>query len=304
MGEGRQGETCSPHSGNQSPSDACHLLSVGLSSASVAPLQFSHGGSPSLRDLGVPNFGDPSSVEASSSKATRQGFITKKKVNSACHFCDHAARRKGRETIALQIACSSGDCSKVFCSRPLCVKKLPAELGIKHYDDFVRFKCLLESGATTFICPHCTDALNCPGAQCFKRWQRKRGVEKTSGSNGEKRSSKRRQSSSSSTNFQSSESPINATVIAETVNLSPFENSINFGHQIWSMPRPNAMPPNSMASAYQFPSSHSDRDLDTISAWWLSQDRPSYFRAPEPFDHYLHNSMSSDPLPDFFRRHG
>lgn len=55
------------------------------------------------------------------------------KMNAACHFCDHAARRPGRQKTALLVACSSPDCRKVFCSRPSCYKKVSirAEIGRK-----------------------------------------------------------------------------------------------------------------------------------------------------------------------------
>ena len=121
--------------------------------------------------------------------------LHKKKVNLACHFCDHAARRPGRQKTALLISCQSPHCRKVFCSRPSCFKKLPAELGIQSPDRFCEWKRQVESGVAgfTFICPHCRDEAGCPGPQCAKRWKKrlarannKRGVNgKEEGGDGE-----------------------------------------------------------------------------------------------------------------------
>ena len=101
--------------------------------------------------------------------------LHKKKVNLACHFCDHAARRPGRQKTALLISCQSPHCRKVFCSRPSCFKKLPAELGIQSPDRFCEWKRQVESGVAgmTFICPHCRDEAGCPGPQCAKRWRKR-----------------------------------------------------------------------------------------------------------------------------------
>ena len=82
----------------------------------------------------------------------------------------------------------------MFCSRPSCFKKLPAELGIQSPDRFCEWKRQVESGVAgmTFICPHCRDEAACPGPQCAKRWKKrlarannKRGVGKEEGDEGE-----------------------------------------------------------------------------------------------------------------------
>ena len=101
--------------------------------------------------------------------------LHKKKVNLACHFCDHAARRPGRQKTALLISCQSAHCRKVFCSRPSCYKKLPAELGITSPDRFAEWKRQVEAGqnGATFVCPHCRDEAACPGPQCAKRWKKR-----------------------------------------------------------------------------------------------------------------------------------
>eukprot|EP00475_Leptophrys_vorax_P034864 TRINITY_DN5682_c0_g1_i1.p1 TRINITY_DN5682_c0_g1~~TRINITY_DN5682_c0_g1_i1.p1 ORF type:complete len:379 (-),score=49.27 TRINITY_DN5682_c0_g1_i1:128-1264(-) len=96
-----------------------------------------------------------------------------KRVNAACHFCDHAARRPGRNAVALQVACSAPGCRKVFCSRPSCRKKLPAALGLNSREEFLTWKNAVEAGMMTFICQHCADQSTCPGPQCHKRWQKR-----------------------------------------------------------------------------------------------------------------------------------
>eukprot|EP00475_Leptophrys_vorax_P030416 TRINITY_DN4553_c0_g1_i1.p1 TRINITY_DN4553_c0_g1~~TRINITY_DN4553_c0_g1_i1.p1 ORF type:complete len:233 (-),score=53.22 TRINITY_DN4553_c0_g1_i1:134-832(-) len=94
-----------------------------------------------------------------------------KKINNACHFCDHAAVRSGRRKIAMQVACSRASCKKVFCSRPSCIKKLPACLNVRSHDEFALWKSNVDNGLTVFICPHCQDERSCGGPQCLKRYQ-------------------------------------------------------------------------------------------------------------------------------------
>jgi hypothetical protein len=96
-----------------------------------------------------------------------------KRVNAACHFCDHAARRPGRNAVALQVACTAPGCRKVFCSRPSCRKKLPVELGLNSRDEFLTWKNAVDSGIINFTCQHCADQSTCPGPQCHKRWQKR-----------------------------------------------------------------------------------------------------------------------------------
>ena len=77
----------------------------------------------------------------------------KKKINLACHFCDHAARRPGRQKTAMLVSCSAPHCRKVFCSRPSCYKKLPIGLRINTWEGFVEWKRQLEMGLVVFVCP-------------------------------------------------------------------------------------------------------------------------------------------------------
>lgn len=66
------------------------------------------------------------------------------------------------------------DCRKVFCSRPACFKKLPIELGVATYPDFVKFRERVEAGVEIFVCPHCADESTCHGPQCYRRWEKRR----------------------------------------------------------------------------------------------------------------------------------
>jgi hypothetical protein len=106
--------------------------------------------------------------------------LLSKKLNSACHLCDHAAQRPNRKKIAELIACCTVNCRKVYCSRPGCVKKLnPADFSGKpvdifSIDQFIEWRSLVEQRKLPpFICPHCLDELNCPGPQCQRRTKRK-----------------------------------------------------------------------------------------------------------------------------------
>jgi hypothetical protein len=96
-----------------------------------------------------------------------------KKQNSACHFCDHAARRSGRHKVAEQVACSLENCRKVFCSRRACIAKLRGPGVPQTIEEFRQWKRVIESGEMFFVCPHCVDQGECQGPQCRKRGQAK-----------------------------------------------------------------------------------------------------------------------------------
>ncbi|CEO98074.1 Uncharacterized protein PBTT_03705 [Plasmodiophora brassicae] len=98
-----------------------------------------------------------------------------KKQNSACHFCDHAARRSGRHKVAEQVACSLENCRKVFCSRRACMAKLRGPGAPQTIEEFRLWKSVIESGQVFFVCPHCIDQGECQGPQCKKRIKSKTG---------------------------------------------------------------------------------------------------------------------------------
>eukprot|EP00475_Leptophrys_vorax_P015976 TRINITY_DN22362_c0_g1_i1.p1 TRINITY_DN22362_c0_g1~~TRINITY_DN22362_c0_g1_i1.p1 ORF type:complete len:525 (+),score=122.33 TRINITY_DN22362_c0_g1_i1:268-1842(+) len=110
--------------------------------------------------------------------------MASKRVNTACHFCDHAAQRAGRTAVALQVACSTPDCRKVFCSRPACRRKLPKSLSVQTREEFEAFKYRVDRGETIFVCQHCEDQSSCPGPQCQKRWKNRLARISKKGSSG------------------------------------------------------------------------------------------------------------------------
>jgi hypothetical protein len=133
---------------------------------------------------------------------------SKKKMNNACHFCDHAAVRSGRRKIAMQVACTRAGCKKVFCSRPSCIKKLPEYLNVHTYDDFALWKHNVDSGIDTFVCPHCQDERTCGGPQCLKRYEIKKNRKaQSSGSSTRRKSRSSKNNSSELTSRASSPSP-------------------------------------------------------------------------------------------------
>lgn len=102
--------------------------------------------------------------------------IYEKKQNIACHFCEHAAKRRGRRKVALLVACSIPGCRKVFCSRPGCCKKLaesiPSLPNIENNQDFGTWKVEVDAGRTYFVCPHCLNDQQCAAPQCRKKRMR------------------------------------------------------------------------------------------------------------------------------------
>lgn len=147
--------------------------------------------------------------------------MPKKRLNTACHFCDHAAQRSGRRKVALQIACSSPFCRKVYCSRRACISKLSSIVTLKNINEFRAFKAKLESNESSFVCPHCSDESTCAGPQCHKRWSLKQSRAEVP--DGPIRKSKRRKSSmfssysSSSSSFSKSESSFTSSMAAITL---------------------------------------------------------------------------------------
>ena len=141
-----------------------------------------------------------------------------KKLNSACHLCDHPAQRPHRSKIVQLIACHSLNCRKVFCSRPACARKLNAvdaegdAIQIIPEKLFIQWRTRAESGEVPqFICPHCTDEPTCPGPQCRKRQKvRQKRIEKHNNNN-------------NSTNKSNEETSL-STKQARTVNYLPFSN--------------------------------------------------------------------------------
>lgn len=102
-------------------------------------------------------------------------YDPEKRRNSACHLCDHAAKRNMRLKIALQVPCCALDCRKVFCSRQACIKKL-GRIGVTDDDSFEKWKQRVESGKEIFVCPHCTDESSCPGPQCSRRLTKRKSA--------------------------------------------------------------------------------------------------------------------------------
>lgn len=81
--------------------------------------------------------------------------------NKTCHFCKNATNKR-------KLSCESEFCSRVYCSRNNCLKKLKATYG----EDFPFDDLYLENNMydeKRFICPHCKDNTRCLSNYCKKK---------------------------------------------------------------------------------------------------------------------------------------
>ncbi|MES1920387.1 hypothetical protein MHBO_002064 [Bonamia ostreae] len=82
-------------------------------------------------------------------------------MNKTCHFCKNATNKK-------KISCENDFCSRVYCYRNNCLKKLRQTYGstsiLERYYDRSE-----DDGLPRFICPHCKDSSRCLSNYCRRK---------------------------------------------------------------------------------------------------------------------------------------
>lgn len=87
-----------------------------------------------------------------------------KMKNKTCHFCKNATNKK-------KISCENDFCSRVYCYRNNCLKKLRQTYG--HSFPLDRYYNRNEGDLLpSFICPHCKDSSKCLSNYCRKKHEK------------------------------------------------------------------------------------------------------------------------------------
>ena len=95
-----------------------------------------------------------------------------KKFNSTCHLCEHSRHKCNSMLSTNYIHCSTVSCSKSYCRRPGCLRKLMIITNIYDINKFNSWYQDVCDGTQQFICCHCTNKSTCIGNGCVHKYKR------------------------------------------------------------------------------------------------------------------------------------